>query len=266
MMSRRWNYSFFLLFLFLLITSCKPKENMVYMKNHNFDQEVSEARYNGLKLQEGDVLEIIVSAYDDIAVKPFNLSSMEQTNAGVDPASSGVISKPNQYVVSSEGYVVMPVLGQVYCKGMTKQQLKQDLEVRLKQYLTDPLVNVKLVNFNVSVIGEVRSPGQKTSATERLTIFQALALAGDMTEGGDRTNVKLIRFSEEDQKDQVIALNLAESNIVDSKYYYLQQNDILYVEPDRNKQVAANTNPNKTLFFQLFGIAVTVLTLIIRFK
>lgn len=236
------------------------------MKNHNFDQEVSEARYNGLKLQEGDVLEIIVSAYDDIAVKPFNLSSMEQTNAGVDPASSGVISKPNQYVVSSEGYVVMPVLGQVYCKGMTKQQLKQDLEVRLKQYLTDPLVNVKLVNFNVSVIGEVRSPGQKTSATERLTIFQALALAGDMTEGGDRTNVKLIRFSEEDQKDQVIALNLAESNIVDSKYYYLQQNDILYVEPDRNKQIAANTNPNKTLFFQLFGIAVTVLTLIIRFK
>lgn len=266
MNNKRGVVTYSLLFFFLIIVSCKPKENMVYMQNHNFEQEVSEARYNGLKLQEGDVLEIVVSAYDDIAVKPFNLSTMEQTNAGVDPSSSGVVSKPNQYVVSSEGYVVMPVLGQVYCKGMTKQQLKQDLEVRLKQYLTDPLVNVKLVNFNVSVIGEVKSPGQKTSTTERLNIFQAIALAGDMTDGGDRTNVKLIRYSESQAKDEVVALNLSESNIVNSPYYYLQQNDIVYVEPDKNKQIAANSNPNKALYFQLFGVLIATIALIIRFK
>ncbi|MGL6038023.1 MAG: polysaccharide biosynthesis/export family protein [Soonwooa sp.] len=239
---------------------------MVYLKNHNFEQEVSEARYQGLNLQEGDVLEIVVSAYDDIAVKPFNLSTMEQTNsAGVDAGQGGAV-KANQYTVSADGYIVMPVLGQVFCKGMTKQQLKTDLEGRLKAYLTDPLVSIKLVNFNVSIIGEVKSPGQKTSTTERLNIFQAIALAGDMTDGGDRTNVKLIRYSEDQKKDEVVALNLSESHIVNSPYYYLQQNDIVYVEPDKNKQVVANNNPNKALYFQLFGVLLATIGLIIRFK
>lgn len=246
-----------------LLIGCKPKQNMVYLQNHNFEQEVSEARYQGLNLQEGDVLEIVVSAYDDIAVKPFNLSTMEQTNSAGVEAGQGGAAKANQYTVSSDGYIAMPVLGQVFCKGMSKQQLKTDLEGRLKTYLTDPLVTIKLVNFNVSIIGEVKSPGQKTSTTERLNIFQAIALAGDMTDGGDRTNVKLIRYSEGQKKDEVVALNLSESNIVNSSYYYLQQNDIVYVEPDKNRQVIANTNPNKNLFFQIGGLVLAVTGLII---
>lgn len=254
-----------LIVAFGVVVSCKPKENMVYMKNHNFEQEVSEARYHGLRLQEGDVLDILVSAYDDIAVKPFNLSTMEQTNSGVDKSTGG-IAKANEYVVSADGFITMPVLGQVFCKGMTKQQLKTDLESRLKTYLTDPLVSIKLVNFNVSILGEVKSPGQKTSSTERLTIFQALALAGDMTDGGDRTNVKLIRYSEVLKKDEVVALNLSESNIVNSPYYYLQQNDIVYVEPDKNKQIIANNNPNKGLYFQIGAILLATIGLLIRFK
>lgn len=256
----------YLAFLISITIACKPKENMVYMSNHNFDQEVSQARYSGLKLQEGDVLDIVVSAYDDIAVKPFNLSSMEQTNSGVTDVTQGGISKPNQYIVSAEGYINMPVLGDVFCKGMTKQQLKSDLETRLKTYLTDPLVTVKLINFNVSIIGEVKSPGQKTSPTERLNVFQALALAGDMSESGDRTNVKLVRYSEEQNKDITISLNLSEANIVNSPYYYLQQNDVLYVEPDKNKQIIANNNPNKMLYFQVGAVLLTVVGLLLRFK
>lgn len=264
MIRRGWTY--IVAAVILCVLSCKPKDNMVYMENHNFEQEVSQARYNGLKLQEGDVLEIVVSAFDDIAVKPFNLSTMEQTNSAIDPASAGVVAKPNQYTVTSEGYVNMPVIGAVYCKEMTKQQLKTDLEGRLKTYLTDPMVSVKLINFNVSIIGEVNSPGQKTSTTERLNVFQAIALAGDMKDGGDRTNVKLIRYSEVLGKDEVIAINLSESNIVNSPYYYLQQNDIVYVEPDNNRKIAANNNPNKALYFQLAGIVIAAIALIIRFK
>jgi len=138
------------------------------------------------------------------------------------------------------------------------------LDNRLKQYLVDPVVTVRHVNFNISILGDVASPGQKTSPTERLNIFQALALAGDLNDSANRTSVKLIRYSADSGKDITYNLDLSEASIVNSPYYYLQQNDILYVEPDRNKQIAANTtNPNRALLLQLMGVAVALVTLII---
>lgn len=253
----------FLLLIFFLAFSCKPKENMIYMSNHNFEQEVSQARYTGLKIKEADVLDIKVSAFDEIAVKPFNLTSMATTN---DPNQEGSDSANGQYTVSPEGYVVMPVLGRVYCLGMTKKQLETDIEERLKVYLTDPRVDIKLTNFSVSILGAVGSPGQKTTNKEKLNLFQAIALAGDMSPAADRTNVKLLRYSEENQKDTLITLDFSDASIVSSPYYYLQQNDILYVEPDRNAQIAANTtNPNRALFLQLLAVAMSVIILVVRF-
>lgn len=254
----------FLLLIFFLAISCKPKKNMIYMSNHNFDQEVSQARYTGLKIKEADVLEIRVSAFDEIAVKPFNLSSMSATNDPAENASSNVV---NQYTVSEDGFVIMPVLGRIYCKGMTKKQLQEDIEERLKTYLTDPRVDVRLTNFRVSVLGEVGNPGQVMTNNEKINLFQALALAGDMTPAADRTNVKLLRYSEENQKDSIISLDFSDSGIVNSPYYYLQQNDILYIEPDRNKQIAANTtNPNRAMFLQVLAVSLSVIALIIRFS
>ena len=246
--------------LFLLLFSCKPKQNVVYMSNDNFQQEVSQAKYSGLHIQEGDKLQIQVSAFDDIAVQPFNRSSMGQTaTAGAGTGTSGV----SEYMVTSDGSIIFPVLGSVYCKGMTKQQLKADLESRLKRYLTDPLVTITLTNFNFSVLGEVGSPGQKSSPTEKLNIFQAIALSGDIKYEGNKTNIKLIRTSEETGKDEVVSLDLSEASIVNSPYYYLQQNDILYVEPDRNKQISVNNNPNVDNWIRYGGVGLGLLTLII---
>ena len=253
----------FFLLIISLVTSCKPKQNMIYMSNNNFQQEVSQARYEGLRIQEGDMLEIIVTALDDLAVKPFNRTTMQKTG---EEGSAGGNARlgDNQYQVTSDGYISFPVLGNVYCKGMTKQQLKTELDSRLKQYLTDPVVTVRHLNFNISILGDVGSPGQKTSSTERLNIFQALALAGDMRDSANRTNVKLIRYSEESGKDITYNLDLSEASIVNSPYYYLQQNDILYVEPDKNKQIAANTtNPNRGLFLQLMGVVLGLVTFVI---
>lgn len=253
----------FFLLIMSLVTSCKPKQNMIYMSNNNFQQEVSQARYEGLRIQEGDMLEIIVTALDDLAVKPFNRTTMQKTG---EEGSAGGNARlgDNQYQVTSDGYIPFPVLGNIYCKGMTKQQLKTELDSRLKQYLTDPVVTVRHLNFNISVLGDVGSPGQKTSSTERLNIFQALALAGDMRDSANRTNVKLIRYSEESGKDITYNLDLSDASIVNSPYYYLQQNDILYVEPDKNKQIAANTtNPNRGLFLQLMGVVLGLVTFVI---
>lgn len=252
----------FFLLIISLVTSCKPKQNMIYMSNNNFQQEVSQARYEGLRIQEGDMLEIIVTALDDLAVKPFNRTTMQRT--GEEGNAGATRLGDNQYQVTSDGYISFPVLGNVYCKGMTKQQLKTELDSRLKQYLTDPVVTVRHLNFNISILGDVGSPGQKTSSTERLNIFQALALAGDMRDSANRTNVKLIRYSEESGKDITYNLDLSETSIVNSPYYYLQQNDILYVEPDKNKQIAANTtNPNRGLFLQLMGVVLGLVTFVI---
>lgn len=235
------------------------------MANNNFEKEVSQAKYLGLHIQEGDRLQILVSAFDEIAVRPFNIPTMSGTgNAGAENnAGSTTTSNPSEYTVNSDGTILFPVLGSIYCKGMTKEQLKQDIESRLKRYLTDPMVRITLANFNFSVLGEVKSPGQKTSMTERLNLFQALALAGDVTYDGNKTNVKLIRYSDEQAKDVVISLDLSEASIVNSPYYYLQQNDILYIEPDRNKQIAEHRNSNVDQWIKYGGVGLGILTLII---
>ena len=255
---------FHILFIALFLISCKPKKNVVYMSNDNFAQEVSQAKYDGLHLQEGDRLQILVSAFDEIAVRPFNIATMNRTGntaSGTSGGSTG--SSPSEYTVNSDGTIIFPVLGAVYCKGMTKQQLKEDLESRLKRYLTDPLVTITLTNFNISVLGEVKSPGQKTSPNEKLNIFQAIALAGDLTYDANRTNVKLIRTSEATGKDETVSLDLSEASIVNSPYYYLQQNDILYVTPNKTKAKTSNISSSTTIWFSVVGSLVSLASLII---
>lgn len=254
-------YSALLLFLSLILglLSCKPKQNYVYMSNANPQQEIAEYKYIGNYIQPGDELLILVSALDDIAVAPFNLNTMSNGNSENKVTQE---IRPSEYVVNADGYINFPILGEIAAKGKTNQELRRVIETRLKEYLIDPLVSVTLKNFNISILGEVKDPGQKTSSTQKINLFQALALAGDMTEYGDRTKVKLIR-SQEGAADQVINLDLASSNITSSPYYYLQQNDILYVEPDTNKQLAANTNPNRNLWFQIGGAALGLISVII---
>ncbi|MDR6370463.1 polysaccharide export outer membrane protein [Chryseobacterium bernardetii] len=231
------------------------------MSKHNMEEEVAKAKFQGLHIQEGDVLLILVSALDEIAVKPFNLNTANKVGSDGSRGINQYV-EPSQYLVNEEGYISFPVLGNVYTKGMTQVQLKQELESRLKRYLTDPLVTITLKNFNVSVLGEVKEPGQKESVSQKINIFQALGLAGDMTDFGDRTNVKLIR-TDDSGTDQIVNIDLTRSDVVSSPYYYMKQNDILYVQPDKNKQVQANSNPNRALTFQIIGALLTAGTLII---
>ncbi|MBT2622952.1 MULTISPECIES: polysaccharide biosynthesis/export family protein [Chryseobacterium] len=251
----------YLVILLVVLASCKPKQNMVYMSQQNMEEEIAKAKFEGLHIQQGDVLLILVSALDETAVKPFNLNTANRVGSEA-PNGVNQFVQPSEYMVNEDGNINFPVLGNVYTKGMTQVQLKNDLESRLKRYLTDPLVTITLKNFNVSVLGEVKAPGQKESSTQKLNIFQALSLAGDMTDFGDRTKVKLIRTGD-DGIDQVVNLDMSRSDIVNSPYYYMKQNDVLYIQPDKNKQVQANSNPNRALTFQILASALGVATLII---
>lgn len=254
---------FLLTTLILGAISCKPKENMVYMgkQTTELDQEVQQAVFQGTHLQSGDLLDIKVTAFDDNAVRPFNLHSMNQAGNTSDVQSQNAQTTPQGYLVDNEGYIIFPVLGKILVQNMTMSQLRENLEIRLLEYLTDPLVSIRQLNFNITVLGEVKKPGQYTSPTDKVTIFQALGMAGDMTPGGERTRVKLLR--NENGIDHTYVVNLTDNQITSSPYYYMQQNDVLYVEPDKNSQITANSNPNRNLWFQIGGAALGVLSLII---
>lgn len=252
-------------YLILLLTmfSCKPKENMVYMeKEKNIaESKINQAVFYGAHIQSGDVLEIKVTAFDENAVRPFNLYSMNNSTSPGQMNGQTAQLAPQGYLVDNEGFIYFPVLGKLYIKGMTLAQLRADLEKRLLTYLAEPLVSIKQLNFNVTVLGEVKSPGQYTSPSDKITILQALGLAGDMTDYGNRTNVKLIR--EIDGVSKTFTIDFTNKNITNSPYYYMQQNDVLYVEPDMIKKKSANIDPNRGLVFQIGGVALGVASILI---
>ena len=252
-------------YLILLLTmfSCKPKENMVYMeKEKNIaESKINQAVFYGTHIQSGDVLEIKVTAFDENAVRPFNLYSMNNSSSPGQLSGQTAQLAPQVYLVDNEGFIYFPVIGKLYIKGMTLAQLRADLEKRLLTYLAEPLVSIKQLNFNVTVLGEVKNPGQHTSASDKITILQALGLAGDMTDFGNRTNVKLIR--EIDGVSKTFTIDFTNKNITNSPYYYMQQNDVLYVEPDIIKKKSANIDPNRSLIFQIGGVALGVASILI---
>lgn len=244
-------------FAVLCAVACKPKENMVYMEadRSSAEAEVKQAVYEGSHLQPGDFLDIKVTAYDEFAVRPFNLHSMNQlTNPNETSSTQTGQTAPQGYLVDNDGYIIFPVLGRIYVKGMTMSQLRADLETKLLEYLSDPLVSIRQLNFNITVLGEVKSPGRYTSTSDKITLLQALGMAGDMTDYGDRTRVKLVR--NENGTDRTHIIDFTDRNITASPYYYMQQNDVLYVEPDVIKRKSANVDPNRNLAFQIGGVVL----------
>ena len=252
-------------YLILLLTmfSCKPKENMVYMeKEKNIaESKINQAVFYGAHIQSGDVLDIKVTAFDENAVRPFNLYSMNNSSSPGQMNGQTAQLAPQGYLVDNEGFIYFPVLGKLYIKGMTLAQLRADLEKRLLTYLAEPLVSIKQLNFNITVLGEVKKPGQYTNPSDKITVLQALGLAGDMTDYGNRTNVKLIR--EEEGVSKTYVIDFTDKNITSSPYYYMQQNDVLYVEPDMIKKKSANIDPNRGLVFQIGGVALGVASILI---
>ena len=168
-----------------------------------------------------------------------------------------------QYLVDNDGNVEFPVLGTIHLGGLTKGEAEQYIKDKLKsQFRETPIVTVRMINYKISVIGEVGQPGTFTITNEKVNIFEALAMAGDMTIYGIRDNVKLIR-EDSTGKREIITLNLNDPNILQSPHYYLQQNDILYVTPNKTKAKTSNISSSTTIWFSVVGSLVSLASLII---
>ena len=207
-------------------------------KDINYNAAITQAKYLGNKLMVGDILDIKVTGYDEIAIKPFNLGTISQIN---NNGTGGSSAADLAYTIDKEGEINFPTLGKIKAEGMTVDELKTDLEQRLKKYLVEPIVIIKQNNLKLTFLGEFGARGQIGYSNEKLNILQAVAIGGGTNENADLKNIRLIRNI--DGKDQTITLDLTDYNLSNSPYYYIQNNDILYALPNRDAQIAANKTP-----------------------
>ncbi len=238
-----------------VMSSCASKEKIVYFQG---DTELNTIYEHSVpKIRPNDMLSITVSAADMKATQPFNQQNVYQvTQNGGQPNMA-----QNVYTVSDQGYIDFPVLGSIKIAGLTRNQAILLFKEKLSEYIVNPGVNINFTNFKVSVMGEVNSPGTFTLPNERITVLEALTLAGDLTITGVRNNVMVIR--EQDGKKQTYSIDLTSRTALDSPVYYLNQNDVVYVEPNKTR-MRQSTEFNYPLIISVAGIIISVIAILIR--
>ena len=257
----------------LAMTGCQSYKQVPYLQsyeelnNDNYEEivvnEVNQAdTLYDARIQPKDLLTISVNTSDPEAAAPFNLTVQTPLST---LSRNNVTSQPSlqQYLVNNEGMIDFPVIGQLKIGGLTKNEAEALIREHLKPYLKEvPIVTVRMSNYKISVLGEVARPGTFTISNEKVNIFEALAMAGDMTVYGLRGNVKLVR-EESNGERRIIGLNLNDRDIIHSPYYQLQQNDILYVTPNKTKAKNASISNSTTIWFSIIGTLVSLASLIV---
>ena len=211
--------------LALIVASCATKKDVLYNQDQSTGNLLKE--YQNLTLQKGDILDIKISALNPESVVVFQKTTGLQQN--IQPEAL----KIQGYLVDAQGLIELPLIGNVNVLGLSSSAVEDLLETKLSTYVIDPVVTVRLVNYKITVLGEVARPGTFTFLEERMTLPMVLGTAGDLTINGDRRNVQVVRT----QGDSLVGLqlDLTRGDLTNSPYYYMQQNDLIYVGPNTAK-------------------------------
>ena len=256
------NSYFVLILLVALVTSCSAPKNVAYLWNSGeVDLSQSQFLYDA-KIMPKDILTITVNTVNPEASAPFNLT----VSATFNTNSRSTYSQPvlQTYLVDNNGIIDFPVLGRVAVGGLTKSQCEQLIHDKIKPYLNaseNPVVTVRMSSYSISVLGEVNRPGSYQVSREKINVLEALAQAGDLTIYGVRDNVKLIREDAKGKK-RIYLINLNDANLLTSPYYYLQQNDIVYVEPNKVKARNSSIGQSTTLWISATSILISMASLL----
>jgi len=227
-----WFKIIFAIVLAFQLASCVNTRNATYF-NDVGNLSFPEIFENGEPiLQENDILSISVSSLNPEAAKIFNATNVTATQTS---SSTGTTTQASGYLIDKEGFIRFPLLGRIEASGMTKKGLREEITQQLvdKKLLLDPIVDIRYLNYRVSVLGEVKNPSVLTIPNEKVTILEALGLAGDLTIYAKRDNVLLIR--NEDGIKKTRRIDLTSGEIFTSPYYYLKSNDVIYVQPNKSK-------------------------------
>ncbi len=235
-----------LLLAAVVVTSCSTPKEITYFQD--LRPGVSELTVTDpveIKIHPKDKLSILVNSQDQKLTNLFNLPIVSQQIGQESPSTSGTNRGLSGYTVDSEGYINFPVLGKVKVEGMTREEIAHYLTTQLKEQelIKEPVVTVEFMNLCVSVLGEVNKPGRIAISRDNLTILDALSEAGDLTIYGKREKVLVLR--QEEGKQRVYGVNLCSADhIYTSPVYYLQQNDVIYVEPNNTRARQSTVNGN----------------------
>lgn len=253
---RRVSGSFFLLCAFFCLFSCTTtRTNVVYMNNlgDSIDRNISSSKVLfESAIQINDLLSIKISS-----LNPADVSLINGGGSGAS-AASGPSAGANTggYLVNSQGKVELPLIGFVNAKGLNRAQLEDSISSRMKEYIKDPVVQIRFLNFHITVLGDVGRPGELVPPTERFTILEALGESGDLKVTGRRDNVLIIR--EKNGKRQVGRIDLTSKSLFNSPYFYLQANDVIYVEPVKASYAHRNDS-----YTQYIGVASGIISLLV---
>ncbi len=240
----------------LLFNSCTTKKNMIYFQGSLSNSEANKNYTPTLK--SDDLLSIIVMGFDEPATKPFNLPT-NTISQSVGGYSQGTPTGPG-YLIDGEGNIDFPIIGKLKVGGLTRSAAIELIKEKLKPYLNNPSVLIRILNYKVTVLGEVRNPGTFTIPNERITLPEALGIAGDLQITAVRKNVLVIRDVE--GKKTETRVDLTKKDIFSSPVFYLQQNDVVYVEPNRAKVNSSVVNPsNVSLVISVISLFVTMAVL-----
>ena len=249
--------------LMLLLASCQSYKKVPYMQDVNVVNEaIQQENLYDAKIMPKDLLTIVVSCTSPELAAPFNLIVASPSNLSVSNTVTTTQPVLQPYLVDNEGKISFPVLGELKLGGLTKKEAEQMIVDKLKPYIKEnPIVTVRMVNYKISVIGEVTRPGTFTISNEKVNLLEALAMAGDMTVYRLRDNVKLIR-EDATGKQQIITLDLNKAETILSPYYWLQQNDVVYVTPNKAKARNSDVGNSTSLWFSATSILVSIASLL----
>lgn len=254
-----------LLLLATILVGCNASKRVVYEFDKN--EAVKAVLADGqIRIKPHDRLTVVVSSQNPELASPFNTSSSFSSLSGnpLGASSANGLQSVQVRTVDENGMLEIPIIGKVECTGKTRTELSNDIAKRIIEggYISDAIVNIQFADMKFFVLGEVARPGQFDITRDRITVLEALAMAGDMTIYGNRSNVAVIRRNQ-DKSYEVFELNFLEGGQMTSPAFYLQQGDVVYVQPNRYKAATSEINQNRTFWLSIVSTLITATSLVL---
>jgi len=252
-----------LILITLAFTSCVSRKSYVYMNSIPEGMPAEKTSYEPI-IKPDDLLVVNIFSPTPEAALRFNLLTAQQSQTTTMSVATASTQQEvfYTYLVDFDGYISLPVVGNLKIGGLTKTEALAKINGALKQYIKEPITTVRIVNYKVSVLGEVSRPGEIKLVTERITLPEAISMAGDMTTYGRRDNVLIIR--EVEGKKTYTYVDMTKADFLNSPFYYLTQNDLVVVEPNKAKINGSRLGPNIGIIFSSVSLLLAVVALIIK--
>lgn len=249
-----------------MFASCNSTKRVIY--NFKNEEAIKTVLADGqIRIKPHDRLTVVVSSQNPELAAPFNAASSfnSMTTNPLGASSVNGLQSVQVLTVDDKGSLEMPIIGKIDCNGKTRSEIANDIAKKIIDggYISDAQVNIQFADMKFFVLGEVERPGQFDITRDKVTVLEALAMAGDMTIYGNRENVTVIRRTENEKKHEIYELNFLEGDQLSSPAYYLQQGDVVYVQPNKYKAATAEINQNRTFWISIASTLITATSLVL---